>query len=282
MPISKFLFKFYYIGRNKYYGSQRQPNFLTIEQSILNALKIKEYIHKINNSQFEFASRTDRYVSARGACFSCILEKPPILMEINSALPEEIGIWAYSDVPIEFSSRYNAILRHYTFIVPFPISHFEMTTGININLMKKACKELEGRHDFANFSKKEAKEKNTVRDMVSVILSIKEDFLYFQFKSRAFLRQQVRRMIKKILELGLGEIYYDDFLSLFDTSKEISYQPADPTGLILWDIKYDEKVIFKIDFKSKERMKNYFNARKMHYNFKTHLFRVMQQDNFGD
>ncbi len=281
MSKTNFLFKFYYIGRQIYYGSQRQPNFLTIEQTILDALKERGYIHEIDDTQFDFASRTDRYVSARGACFGCITKKEPILMEINSALPKEIGIWAYSEVPFEFSSRYSAILRHYIYIVPFSISHFKKTTGINIDLINKACKELEGRHDFANFSKKEGDDKNTVKDMVSVNLSIHNDFLVFQFKSKSFLRQQVRRMVKKILEIGLGDIYYEDFLNLFNSSKESSYQPADPKGLILWDIHYEEEVQFKVDSKSRERMNNYFNERNLEYKFKDQLFRALQQDNIS-
>ena len=278
---SKFLFKIYYIGKDNYYGSQRQPNFKTIEQCILNALKKRGYIDEINNSQFEFASRTDRKVSARGACFSCLLKKEPILMEINSVLPKEIGIWAYSNVPLEFSSRHNAILRHYIYIVPLPISYFLKTTGLNIDLMKKACRELEGHHNFANFSKKKSNDINTVRDMDSITLSIEDDYLFLQFKSRAFLRQQVRRMVFKILEVGTGKICYEDFLDLFDASREISYQPADAKGLILLDIKYEDKINFIIDSKSKERMNNFFTTKKLDYNLKYHLFRVLQQDNFS-
>ncbi|MFX1502443.1 MAG: hypothetical protein ACFFDH_15890 [Promethearchaeota archaeon] len=153
MSKSKFLFKTFYMGKKDYYGSQRQKDFLTIERCILNALIKRNYIHQLNNkSEIEFASRTDRFVSARGACFTCILEKEPVLMEINSILPEEIGIWAYAKVPLEFSSRYNAILRHYVYIVHTPIYYLQKTTRLNINIMKKACNRLEGRHNFINFS----------------------------------------------------------------------------------------------------------------------------------
>ncbi|MDX1797254.1 MAG: tRNA pseudouridine synthase A [Candidatus Lokiarchaeia archaeon] len=278
---SKFLFKIYYIGTNEYFGSQRQPSLMTIEESILNALISKGYIRNIEKSKFEFASRTDRYVSARGACFTCITEREPILMEINTALPKEIGIWAYSEVPVEFISRFGAILRHYVYIVPYPISYFKKTSGIDINLMKKACKDLEGNHDFANFSKKEDDKIVTIRDMDSVSLSIYDDYIVFQFKSRAFLRQQVRRMVKKVLELGINEISYNEFLNLFDVSKNVSYQPADPQGLILWDIKFNENIDFIVDPKSKERMDNYFIKKKLDYNLKYHLFRALQQNDFS-
>ena len=56
MVKSRYLFKIYYIGKKKYYGSQRQQNVLTIEQCILNALKKKNYIHDANH-KFEVASR---------------------------------------------------------------------------------------------------------------------------------------------------------------------------------------------------------------------------------
>jgi len=280
MSTSKILFKVYYIGRKKYFGSQRQLDFLTIEQCLLNALKEKSYIQKVGNSEFEFASRTDRYVSARGACFTCVTEKKPILMEINSILPKEIGIWAYAELPKKFSSRRNAILRHYVYFVPTPISYLREASRLNLGIMEQACKELEGRHNFANFSKKESNEMNTIRDLDSVSLSIKNDYLIFQFKSRAFLRQQIRRMVKKILELGKNEITYDDFLKLFDPFTDISYQPSDPRGLILWDIKFDETVNFKEDLKSKERMKKYFLIKEITYNLKYNLFRTLQQDDF--
>ena len=118
MERSRYLLKIYYIGKSKYFGSQRQKNFLTIEDCIIDVLLNQKYINSIEKSGFEAASRTDRFVSARGACFTCILNRKPILMQINSALPAEIGVWAYAKVPLDFFSRYNAILRHYIYIVP--------------------------------------------------------------------------------------------------------------------------------------------------------------------
>jgi len=271
----------YYVGTEKYFGSQRQLNFLTIEECLLNALVRKKYINDIENSEFETASRTDRFVSARSACFSFITEKKPILMEINSALPMEMGLWAYTKVPSNFLSRYNAILRHYIYIVPTPLPILQKEYKFNIKLMEKACRLLEGRHDFVNFSKRGKELQLTVRDMESVKLTINNGFLIFHFKSRAFLRQQVRRMVKKLLEIGEGKIEYEDFLQLFDSSKFISYQPANPNGLILWDIIFDEKIKFNEDLKSKERMDRFFQNKEFLFNFKNQLFKILQHNNFS-
>jgi tRNA pseudouridine38-40 synthase len=281
MERSRYLFKFYYIGKRRYYGSQRQPNLLTIEECILNALREKNYIKNREDSGFEVASRTDRLVSARGACFSIILEKDPILMEINSVLPIEIGLWAYSKVPLDFSSRYCADSRHYLYLVPTPLSWNENFKALNFDIMYNACKHLEGSHNFVNFSKRSEKETKTERTIDSVELSIEEDFLLFQFKSRAFLRQQVRRMVKQILDLGRGLIEYNDFLQLFDPSEEISYQPANPRGVVLWDVRYDDSIILKEDEKSIERMERFFLKRESYFRFKHRLFGLMQQNNLS-
>ncbi|TFG01471.1 MAG: tRNA pseudouridine(38-40) synthase TruA [Promethearchaeota archaeon] len=282
MESRRYLLKFYYIGRKKFHGSQRQKNLLTIEECLINALNEKKYIKDVKTSGFEVASRTDRFVSARAAAFSFITTKKPILMEINSELPKEIGIWACSKVKIDFLSRFNAIYRHYKYIIPEPLDNIQKNSKVfDLNLIRKACKQLEGKHDFINFSKPGKEEEKTVRDMDSVKVSINNDFLVFDFKSRAFLRQQIRRMVKKILELGKGEIEYDDFLKLFDVSKQFLYQPADPSGLILWDIKFDDNIKFEVDIKSKKRMETYFLNQELKFGLKKQLFRILQGDDFS-
>ena len=61
----------------------------------------------------------------------------------------------------------------------------------------------------------------------------------------------------------------------------MSYQPADPKGLILWDVKYDEKIKFIEDVKSKERRNNFFLNKELNYGLKYQLFRTLQQNNFS-
>lgn len=279
--VKRYLFKFYYNGSKKFFGSQRQKDLLTVEGCLLNTLVETKYIESVKRSKIEFASRTDRFVSAKGGAFAFNTLKLPILMEINRALPNEIGLWAYREVPQNFLSRYNAVYRHYKYIVPQSLTFLKKKKNIDINLMHKACKKLVGKHNFRNFAKIENNEKKFIRDMDSVKLSIFNDYIVFDFKSRAFLRQQVRRMVRKILELGIGDINYEQFLKLFDDSIEMSYQPADPKGLILWDIKYDDNIKFKIDLKSKERLNNYFLIQEYRYAHKQQLFKILQQNDFS-
>ncbi len=279
--VQRYLCKFYYIGAEKFHGSQRQKQILTIEYCVIKALKEKGYIENITNSKINFASRTDKYVSARGAAFSFNSEKNIYLMEINSVLPKEIGLWAYANVSPSFNSRFNAKYRHYKYIVPEPLSLLKNRYSIDINVIRKACKSLEGSHDFKNFAKIEKHENKTVRVMDHVNMSLVNDYIIFDFKSRAYLRQQIRRMVKKILHLGLGKIDYNDFFKLFDATKYQSYQPADPSGLILWDIKFENKINFVIDLKSEERMINYFFKKELEFGHKQQLFKILQQNNLS-
>ncbi|MBD3254429.1 MAG: tRNA pseudouridine(38-40) synthase TruA [Candidatus Lokiarchaeota archaeon] len=280
MKEQRFLFKFYYIGTKKYYGSQRQKNLLTIEGSLIEVLKTLKYINSIRDSDVEFASRTDRGVSALGAALTFVPLRKPYLIEINSMLPKEIGIWAYAKVPKNFLSRYNAIFRHYKYLVPIP-DRDNGGRGLDFKLMQKARKILLGTHNFLNFSKKGKKEVKTIRTIDFIDIRRRGKYLIFDFKSRAYLRQQIRRMVKKIMELGLGEISYDDFLSLLDASKYISYEPADPTGLVLWNIEYDKSIIFKIDPKSFDRMNKYFLNQKRAYHHKYELFKTLQENDIS-
>ncbi|MBY9007690.1 MAG: tRNA pseudouridine(38-40) synthase TruA [Candidatus Lokiarchaeota archaeon] len=277
----KYFIKYYYIGVDGFYGSQRQTNHPSIEESIVNALKIKNYIKDTKSSEFRSASRTDRYVSARGAVFSFKIKKNLVLMEINSALPKEIGLWSYAMVPNDYSPRFNAIQRHYKYIFPYPISYLKKNYSIDLDIMKNACEYLKGVHNFKNFSKRNKELTKETREMKYVKLNVNDDVLSIDFKSQGFLRQQIRRIIKKIFELGNGEITFNDFIDLFDTQEYISYEPADPRGLILWDIEYDLNVKFIVDEKSINRLNQYFHFQKYDYWLNYNLFNMMQKYDFS-
>lgn len=281
MGQQKYLIKYYYIGKERYHGSQRQPNYPTIEDCIIKSLIEKHYIEDIKISNLEFASRTDRYVSARVANLSFITKKKPILMEINSSLPMSIGMYALAEVPLDFSSRFNAILRHYKYFKLITSREFTEGAKLDIKSMKIACKALLGNHNFLNFSKKGKQEIKTLRDMNFTSMKIIDDFIIFDFKSKAFLRQQIRRMVRKILEVGMGVINLEQFVNLFDTNEYISYQPSDPQGLILWDIVYEKNIEFFQDSKSLERMRSYFQEEHVLFKQKALIFQCLQKDNSG-
>jgi tRNA pseudouridine38-40 synthase len=247
---------------------------------LIDVLKKTKYIEDIESSEFQVASRTDRYVSARSSVFSIIAEKEPILMEINSFLPREIGVWAIAEVPMDANPRYDAILRWYRYISRYPLDYLK-ELNFDLKIIKKGCKKFEGIHNFKNFSKAYKKKQRYVREIKKSSLTIQNNYLIFDFKSRGFLRQQIRRMVAKLLELGKGEISYRDFLNLFDSKNIYSYKPAEPRGLILWDIIYPDNIDknFNEDTKSVQRMEEYFLKKKLESGLKFQLYSILQHNN---
>ena len=79
----------------------------------------------------------------------------------------------------------------------------------------------------------------------------------------------------------MGEIEYDDFLDLLNPNQIFSYQPANPQGLILWEVKFDNKIRLEEDKKSEERMNSYFLKKVLASGVKHQLFRFLQHDDFS-
>ncbi len=269
----RYFIKYYYLA-DQYFGSQRQKHKKTIEGILINALLEKSYIKNEGDSGFEAASRTDRLVSARGAVVSFKMYKKFYPEELNSALPEDIGVWAYAKVPIDYKPRWNAVCRHYKYIFNYSLSHFRANSEFDVDLIKEGCNLLKGKHDFVNFSKKE-KEKTTIRDLDDLKITILNDFLILDFYSKSFLRQQIRRIIRKLVELGTKEITLDQFKLLFNPMKSFSYKPYSPDGLILWDIIYPKEVDFIENIKGKERMCNFFKKKYNFSLFRTNFFSIL-------
>ncbi len=271
-----YLIKFYYIGKKKYFGSQRQINKHSIEECLIDALTKKKYIIDNRTSRFRTASRTDRYVSARGAAFSITTGKQPILIEINTALPPEIGVWAFSEIYYDLSPRYDAVYRHYKYIYPIPYDQLVEQYNFDLEITLKACKLLEGTHDYRNFSKININESiNTIRELKQVTATVLNNYLQFDFKGRSFLRQQIRRTVKVLMDVGSSIMSFNTFLTYFDSTKALHCEPVNPIGLILWDIEYNNYINFKIDTKSKERMEKFFYNRLIDLSHRVHIFKTL-------
>ncbi|MFX0075526.1 MAG: hypothetical protein ACFE96_08795, partial [Candidatus Hermodarchaeota archaeon] len=67
-----------------------------------------------------------------------------------------------------------------------------------------------------------------------------------------------------------------DFLDLFNPTNSYSYQPADPFGLILWDVNYGSKIQLIKDEKSMERMQKFFEEKEQRCASKAKLYRLLQ------
>ena len=118
-------------------------------------------------------------------------EEKDLVRRINSALPEDIIILAYTKVPESFDARHNCKTRHYRY--------FFFKEDLNLEKMNEAAQKFIGMHDFKRFCKMQPQyeKSGTTKELfISTIVDLKNgsDFLpmaYYDCKGTGFLWHQV-------------------------------------------------------------------------------------------
>lgn len=233
-----------YLGQN-YYGFQRQPNMKTVEGTLIEALEKVGWIANPKESKYNYAGRTDQGVNALSQTIAFNTQKNVILPALNTTLPEDMRCWAYAQVPEYFDPRRDALRRMY--------KYYAIYKGENFRLMKKAASILKGTHDFKNLCTPKSNER-TVRTLFESKIEKKGDLIIFTFTSKGFLWKMIRKTVTALREIGMNKKslqYLKDLLDP-DYKPRGGITPADPEGLILFDVKYS------FDFQVDEVSKNMF------------------------
>ncbi len=218
--------KIAYDGRD-FKGSQRQPDELTVEGEVIQALRKIEAIASAEEAGFKTASRTDRGVSALGnvVSFKTNFKKNELLGAMNSA-SKLVYSHAYTEVPEDFNPRY-ASLRWYRYFLPIE--------DLRIERAERCARIFIGEHDFRHFCKVD--ERETLK-RIERVESIKVgNFLIIDLFAREFLRNMVRRMVAAICEVGKGRATLGKVKRAL-RGQDFSFGLAPAENLILMDIKY--------------------------------------------
>ncbi|MEX2706510.1 MAG: tRNA pseudouridine(38-40) synthase TruA [Candidatus Freyrarchaeum guaymaensis] len=245
-----------YLGGN-YHGFQSQPNMKTVEGTLLEALKKVGWITDPKKAYYNYAGRTDQGVNALCQTIAFNTEKKLILPALNTNLPRDMRCWAYAQVPESFDPRRDALLRTY--------KYYAIYEGENLRQMKRAASLLKGTHDFRNLCTPKPNER-TVRTLFESKIEKRGDILVFTFASKGFLWKMVRKTVTAIREIGRGKKPLQYVKELLDPNytPRGGVSPADPEGLILFDVKYPFD--FQVDEVSKKMFldalyKNYIRGR---------------------
>ncbi|MCK5046334.1 MAG: tRNA pseudouridine(38-40) synthase TruA [Candidatus Heimdallarchaeota archaeon] len=235
----RFAIKIAYIGK-EYQGFQRQTESIkTVEGTILDTLIELEIINKVSESRYSAAGRTDKGVNAISQVIAFDSLKNKIyLEEINDLLPRDIYAWAKAEVKENFHPRRDALLRTYRL--------YHYYSNENLKLMTKAMKKLRGTHDFVKLCKKsdnlqDGSPKSTILTLETAKFNLQNDLLEFEFSSRSFLWNQVRKMVSVILDIGSGKYppeILDEILNPPTSKPKGGIKPVPPYGLVLYDIYY--------------------------------------------
>ena len=243
-----YLLKVEYDGTN-YSGWQFQKNGKSIQETIEKALKkILKLQIKING-----AGRTDKGVHAFGQHANFKINKKienekKFLNSLNFFLGKKlISIISIKRKKSIFHSRFDAKERTYEYKIinregSLSLDNskaWHVKTKLNINLLKKGAKILEGTHDFSTFRASSCSAKSPIKKMYSVKVNKKGDQIFLIFRSKSFLQNQVRSMVGSLKYLSSGKWSLKEFKKAFLSKKRSNCAPPAPAcGLYLQNIKY--------------------------------------------
>ena len=243
-----YLIKIEYEGTN-YVGWQSQKNGKSIQDTIEKVLK------KILKTKIRItgAGRTDKGVHAfsQYASFkakSKIENKKAFLESANYFLKDKlISILDVRKKTNNFHARHSAKLRTYEYLIANRQGSLSINKNrawhvkkkININLLKKGAKLLEGTHNFSTFRAASCSAKSPIKKLNIIKIGKLNDIIKIRFSSQSFLQNQVRSMVGCLKYLATNKWSIDDFKTAFKSKKRSNCAPPAPAcGLYLYNIKY--------------------------------------------
>ena len=237
-----------YDGTN-FVGWQSQKNGETVQDNIEKVLK-KILKAKIRISG---AGRTDKGVHALSqyACFNYtkkIENKKKFLNSLNFFLKKKmISILEIKEKSKNFHSRHSAKLRTYEYLIinregSLSIHRnraWHVKKKIDLKLLKKGAKMLEGTHNFSTFRAASCSAKSPIKKIKQIKISKANDIIKIKFISKSFLQNQVRSMVGSLNYLATNKWSIQDFRKAFKSKKRARCAPPAPAcGLYLLYIKY--------------------------------------------
>ena len=238
----RYLIKFSYDG-TKFHGFQRQNN----EKSVQGTLE------KVLSDVFDMdivikgSGRTDAGVHALAQCAHFDAPKKVTREDINiinRILNDEIVIKSCKMVKDNFHARHDVKSKKYVYMINNGMYekekegyYYQLKYDLDLGLMQRVAKLLEGTHDFRNFVSGSRIDYTTT--IFKIKIKRKGNIIIMEFVGIGFYRYMVRHLVGAILDVGRGKAKVTDVERMLENphiDKKLSVVPAD--GLYLVDIKY--------------------------------------------
>lgn len=249
-----------------YHGFQRQPDVVTVERTLLDALVALDVLDSRGEIPpgYAAAGRTDAGVSALAQTVAFDAPEWLTPAAFNSELPASIRAWASADAPNGFHATHHASSRTYTYVLYAPetevVGRSEAgvvdTSETAVDRAREFAERLSGEHDFHNLT---PDDEGTVRDLT---VSVERDntFLVWTFHAGGFARQLVRRLVgllEECLRGDAGPERIDAALGPESLTGPEGIAPAPPEPLVLTDVSYPD-LDFVVDEEASHRTRKLF------------------------
>lgn len=241
--MKRYFIELAYKGTN-YHGWQVQPNAITVQQVLEDALskKLQETI-KITG-----AGRTDTGVHASFfvAHFESETEvNEKTIFSLNRILPKDISVFNIYEVQLNKHARFDAKIRTYEYrISTIKDPFYNETTAFipaeyNLELLNFASDILLTYTDFTSFSKLHTDAKTNNCDITEAHWVKEKSVVIFKITADRFLRNMVRAIVGTLLDVNSGKINLEEFKAIIKAKdRNQAGKSADAEGLFLVDIKY--------------------------------------------
>jgi len=235
---------------SSYHGWQNQPNAITVQHVLENALStlLKEKIGILG------AGRTDTGVHAFQMFahfeYDSIDDIEQLIFKLNSFLPRDIAVFSIVRVNNDAHARFDAVSRTYLYRIstqknPFTIdAAYYLKNELDIDKMNAASKILFDYRNFKCFSRSNTDVKTYNCKIIKAEWTEQDHELRFTIKADRFLRNMVRAIVGTLVDIGAGKIAVNemhDIIKSLDRSNAGASVPSH--GLYLSRIEYPESII---------------------------------------
>ena len=237
-----------YDGTN-FHGFQIQKKDNTVQKLVQFTISkiLKEKIKIISSG------RTDAGVHAWGQTVHFDTKKlitniRKFIHSLNFFLNKKlISILEIKKTNLSFHARYSAKERIYEYIVLNRLASpsidknkvWYIRKKLDLNLMKKASQKLLGRKDFKTFQASNCYSITSIKTLKKINIKKRDKKIVFHFKSKSFLRNQVRSMVGCLVYVGKKKWSLKKFEKVFKSKKrKLCAPPAPAHGLYLLKVNY--------------------------------------------
>lgn len=233
-----------------YAGWQRQPNAVTVQQRLEEALG--ELLQE--RTRTTGAGRTDAGVHARGQVvhFETGRNFPlaGLMRGGNTRLPDDIRILGACRMPVGFHAQRSARRKCYRYRlmraeVLSPLDALFVVRApqrLDLAAMQQASAALRGEHDFSAFALAGGAHRQPVRKIIRADWEAQGPELDFVIVGNGFLRGMVRSLVGTLLEVARGRMSPESFAGLLAGGERSQAGPtAPPQGLVLEGVEYAPK-----------------------------------------
>lgn len=244
--MNRYFIELSYDGTN-YHGWQVQPNALTIQEIIENALStiLKEKIAVVGAGRTDTGVHASFFVAHFDTSVNKTIRGDSLIFKLNSFLPGDIAVYSVYQVENDKHARFSATHRTYIYKISTikPVfnrfyCHYYFG-NLDFNKMNKACKILKEYTDFTSFSKLHTDVKTNNCKIIEAGWTEQEGGYEFEIKADRFLRNMVRAIVGTMLDLGAGKMTLEDFRDVIESKDRTKAgMSAEAKGLFLVDIGY--------------------------------------------